>query len=114
MDSQANPIEVEKTADGYKIAIVGAIHIATAWIEGELKKVVEDKPKRVDMDLSRMPFASSIGLGVLIAFRNHVVANGGQFHITAIQERVLGTIRFAHLQQLMNVDVHTKVVKATS
>jgi anti-anti-sigma factor len=114
MDAQEQPIKVEKTADGYKIAIVGAIHIATAWIESELRKVSEQKPKLVEMDLSGMPFASSIGLGLLIAFRNAIVGGGGQFRITAIQERVLGTIRFAHLQQLMNVDVHTKVVKAST
>lgn len=114
MDAQEKPITIEKTPDGYKIAISGAIHIATAWIESELRKVADQKPKLVEMDLSAMPFASSIGLGMLIAFRNAVVGAGGTFRITAIQERVLGTIRFAHLQQLMNVDVHTKVVKATN
>src|SRR5687768_11257202 len=114
MDAQNQPITVEQTPDGYKIAIIGAIHIATAWIEAELRKVSDKHPKVVEVDLAQMPFASSIGLGMLIAFRNAIVGAGGTFRITAIQERVLGTIRFAHLQQLMNVDVHTKVVKATN
>lgn len=113
MDAQAQPILIEPMPDGYRISIIGAIHINNAWIEGELDKIVAQKPKKVEMDLSKMPFASSIGLGVLISFRNKLMTAGTEFRITAIQERVLGTIRFAHLQQLMNVDVHTKVVKAT-
>jgi anti-anti-sigma factor len=113
MDAQGEPIVVETIPDGYRIKLLGSIHLATAWIEGELKKIANKKPKLVEMDLSEMPFASSIGLGMLISFRNQLVGQGGTFRITAIQERVLGTIRFAHLQQLMNVDVHTKVVKGT-
>jgi anti-anti-sigma factor len=104
MDVQGSPITVSPTSDGFHVAVTGPIHANTAALEGAMQKVAAAKPKLVQLDLSKMKFISSGGVGLLVAFRRAIVQNGGTLKITAIQKYVLGTLRHAHLDKVFAVD----------
>lgn len=104
MDIQDAPVVVTATASGVRVALVGAVHTNTAWLERELTKVVERKPAEVELDLSKLPFLSSSGLGVLVAFRRNVINAGGVLKVVAVQRAVFGTLKFAHLDGVFKID----------
>jgi len=111
MDVQNDPIAVSRIPDGLHVAILGPIHTNVSWLESAFQKILAAKPKRVELDLAKMPFLSSMGIGVLVSFRNAVVGSGAEFFTTAVQEPVLGTIKFAYLQGLLKITPETVVVK---
>jgi anti-anti-sigma factor len=113
MDYQDEPVTITTIPDGIRVAILGSVHGNVAWLEGELKKAASTKPKKVELDLGKMSFASSIGLAVLISFRNTIVNNGGTVTTVAIQDQILGTVKYAHLQEVLNVGPHTQILKGT-
>jgi anti-sigma B factor antagonist len=104
MDFQDAPVVVKPTAGGVRVAIVGAVHTNTAWLERELEKVIGAKPSAVELDLARMPFLSSSGLGVLVTFRRAVLNYGGTFRVVAVTKAVFGTLKFAHLDGVFQID----------
>jgi anti-anti-sigma factor len=113
MDFQSEPILVTKIPDGFRVAVLGSVHGNVAWLEDDLKKILAAKPKLVELDLSKMHFASSIGLSVFINFRNALINNGGSIKTLSVQEPVLGTIKYACLQDVLGIDDKTQVVKST-
>jgi anti-anti-sigma factor len=104
MEFQDAPVVVTEIPDGYRVTTVGAIHTNTLWLERELKKVLDAKPKRVELDLSKTEYVSSWGLGVLMSLRTGVTNQGGTFRITAIRKDVLSTMRYASLHQIFEVE----------
>jgi anti-anti-sigma factor len=113
MDYQDKPVDVAPIPDGYRVSVIGSIHTNVAWLEAELKKVAAHKPKKVEFDLSKMTFVSSMGLGTLVSFRNEILKGGGELKTTAVQKPVMKIIRFAHLQQLLKVDATTQLIDPT-
>ncbi len=110
MDVQNDPIVITQIPDGVHVAILGSIHTNVAWLESEFAKIIAAKPKRVELDLAKMSFVSSMGLGVLVSFRNAIIAGGGELKTVAIQQPVLKVLKFAYLQGLLKVDATTVVV----
>ena len=104
MDLQEAPVAITPTALGFHVAIIGSVHTNTAWLERELEKVVSAKPREVELDLLRLRFLSSSGVGVLVAFRRGIVNSGGSLRVVAVQKTVFGTLRFAHLDELFKID----------
>jgi anti-anti-sigma factor len=114
MDVQNDPISVTRIADGCHVAILGPIHTNVAWLESAFAKIIAAKPKVVELDLAKMPFTSSLGLGVLVSFRNAVAGYGGDLTTVAVNDHVLKTIKFAYLQGLLKIGPTTAVVKSES
>lgn len=104
MDIQNRPVVISRIADGYRVATMGSIHTNTDWLESEFKKVVEAKPKVVELDMAGTDYVSSWGIGVLMSLRTGVVKGGGTLRITAIQQQVLSTLKYASLLQVFKVD----------
>jgi anti-anti-sigma factor len=103
MDFQTAPVVVTAIDNGFRLGFTGPIHTNTAWLETELQKVSDAKPKLVELDLSGTEFISSMGLGVLVGFRNAIVKGGGMVAIIGIQERTLRTFKAAHVLSLFDV-----------
>ena len=101
MDFQTAPIVVKPIADGVRVALSGPIHTNTAWIERELDKVVAQKPKLVELDLSGTDHISSLGLGILVKLHNGVKTGGGTLRIVKVLPKVKGILRAAYLDRML-------------
>lgn len=68
----------------------------------DLMKISARKPKLVVFDLSGLDFIASIGMGVLMAFRQELARSGGIVRVAAAQPMVLDAFKRACLNALFN------------
>lgn len=68
-------------------------------VEGSLRTLIDNKPARVVVDLSRVPYIDSSGLAVLIGAMQRLESEGGVFMLAAVQEPVRQILESARLNQ---------------
>ncbi len=112
MDLQNDPIAVTRITDGCRVSLLGPIHTNVAWLESAFARIIAAKPKIVELDLGKMSFTSSLGVGMLVSFRNAVAGYGGDLKTVAITEPVLKIIKFSFLNGLLKVGPETVIVKS--
>lgn len=64
-----------------------------------LRELIDKKPKRLVVDLSRVPYVDSSGLAVLIGAMQSLEHDGGVFMLAAAQEGVRMILESARLDQ---------------
>ena len=64
-----------------------------------LRELIDQKPKRLVVDLSKVPYVDSSGLAVLIAAMQSVEHDGGLFMLAGAQEAVRTILESARLDQ---------------
>ena len=104
MDIQSAPVVVTQIPEGFKLVFSGNIHINTSWLEREMDKIVQNRPKSVELDLTGTEYISSHGLGVLLNFNNRIKAEGGVVKVVAIPKRTYQLLKTAHLHKVLEVD----------
>lgn len=72
--------------------------IATA-----LGAMVEEKPKKLVVDLSKVSYIDSSGLAVLIEAMQNVEGYGGHFALAGLQENVRPIFEIARLDQVFHI-----------
>ncbi len=64
-----------------------------------LREMIEKKPKRLVVDLSRVPYVDSSGLAVLIGAMQSLELDGGLFMLAGAQDAVMAILESARLDQ---------------
>ena len=64
-----------------------------------LREMLDQKPKRLVVDLSRVPYVDSSGLAVLIAAMQALEHDGGLLMLAGAQEAVLTILESARLDK---------------
>src|SRR5204863_8649050 len=79
----------------------GAIDLhVSPELRASLRAIIDDeKPKRLVVDLSRVPYIDSSGIAVLIGAMQSLVHEGGSFLLAGSQEGVGMTLESAKLDQ---------------
>jgi anti-sigma B factor antagonist len=84
------------------VELVGELDMYSA---ARLREVLDELPKdaqrRVALEMSRLDFLDSSGLGVLIRAMKRAKMLGGGLCLVAVQERVLKTFRITGLVRVM-------------
>ncbi|MEP6778041.1 MAG: STAS domain-containing protein [Chthoniobacterales bacterium] len=75
-------------------------------VAASLAGMVEQKPKRLVVDLSRVTYIDSSGLAVLIEAMQNVEAYGGKFLLAGLQENVRPIFEMARLDQVFVIFPH--------
>jgi anti-sigma B factor antagonist len=97
-------LDVEAWTDGGRLVVemAGELDVYSA---PRLRDVLDQQPsevrRRVAMELSRLNFLDSSGLGVLIGAMKRAQALGGGLCLVGTQERVLKTFRITGLVHVM-------------
>jgi anti-sigma B factor antagonist len=68
-----------------------------------LQSVAQSHPQRVVLDLSGLSFMSSLAMGVVLAFRRNVLAQGGSLKVAAVQKMVLDSFKRARLDKVFEL-----------
>ncbi|MDQ6808600.1 MAG: STAS domain-containing protein [Verrucomicrobiota bacterium] len=74
------------------------LHVAPET-RASLREIIDPKPKRVVVDLSRVPYVDSSGIAVLIGAKQSLEENGGVFMLAAAQETVRLILESAQLDK---------------
>lgn len=81
-------------------------------ISAALGAMIEKKPPRVVVDLSKVNYIDSSGLAVLIEGMQNVEAYGGKFILAGIQENVKPIFEIARLDQVFIIFPHVDAALA--
>ena len=82
----------------------GAIDLhVSPEVRAALREIIDEKPKRLVVDLSRVPYVDSSGLAVLIGAKQELEAVGGTFMLAAPQQAVRTILQSARLDQYFKV-----------
>jgi anti-sigma B factor antagonist len=65
-----------------------------------IQPVVDAAPSRVVLDLSHLLFINSLGLGVLLEFRQQLIAAGGRLDLSGAHDDVIDVLRKTRLVEL--------------
>ncbi|HEX8899080.1 MAG TPA: STAS domain-containing protein [Chthoniobacterales bacterium] len=83
-------------------------------ISAALAVMIEQKPPRLVVDLSRVNYIDSSGLAVLIEGMQNVEAYGGKFILAGIQENVKPIFEIARLDQVFIIFPHVDAALAAT
>jgi len=82
----------------------GAIDLhVSPEIRAALREMIDQKPKRLVVDMSRVPYVDSSGLAVLIGAKQSLEHEGGAFMLAGAQQAVLTILASAKLDQYFRV-----------
>lgn len=78
------------------------LHVSPS-IAALLTRMIEKKPPKVIVDLSRVSYIDSSGLAVLIEAMQNIEQYGGQFALAGLQETVRVIFEIARLDQVFRI-----------
>ena len=87
------------------------LHISPR-VSAALAAMIEQKPQRLVIDLSKVTYIDSSGLAVLIEGMQNVEAYGGKFILAGIQENVKPIFEIARLDQVFIIFPHVDAALA--
>ena len=82
----------------------GAIDLhVSPEIRTALREMIDQKPKRLVVDLSHVPYVDSSGIAVLIGAMQSLEHEGGKFLLAGAQETVRTILEVARLDQYFHL-----------
>ena len=78
------------------------LHVSLS-VAASLAKMIEKKPGKIIVDLSRVTYIDSSGLAALIEAMQNVEQYGGQFVLAGLQESVRVIFEIARLDQVFQI-----------
>jgi anti-sigma B factor antagonist len=81
-------------------------------VSASLGAMIEQKPPRLVVDMTKVSYIDSSGLAVLIEGMQNVEAYGGKFILAGIQENVMPIFEIARLDQVFIIFPHVDAALA--
>jgi anti-sigma B factor antagonist len=78
------------------------LHVSPA-VTASLNAMIEKKPERLVVDLSRVTYIDSAGLATFIQAMQKVEAYGGKFSLAGLQETVRSIFEISRLDQVFQI-----------
>ncbi len=98
----------EQTPRGTVVRLIGDASVEhVGELEEHLKKLETMHSHKLVMDMSRVDYIGSIGLGMLIRFRSQVESAGGRLRIAAVDPSIMEAFKSSRLDQVF--DIHQTV-----
>ena len=95
-------IQAEQTPRGLIARIIGKAGVdQIEELDRELHLLTALSPKFVVLDLSAVPYVSSMGIGSLLRFRNEIAKGGGSVVLAALQKGVAETFRISSIDRVL-------------
>jgi len=91
------------TKDGTThLAIEGQLDaLSVSDIRGELDRLVDARPKAVEVDLSQLRLIDSSGVGALVSLYKRVRAHGGNVVLKGVRDQPLAIFQLLQLDRFM-------------
>jgi anti-sigma B factor antagonist len=91
----------------------GAIDLhVSPELRASLRAIIDEKPKRLVVDLSRVPYVDSSGIAVLIGAMQSLDLEGGVFLLAGAQETVMTILESAKLDKYFRLFPSVKAALA--
>lgn len=97
---------VEESSHVQRFIIVGEIDVYTApMLKERLASAQEEKGIQAELDLSKVAYMDSTGLGVFVGFYKSVTANGGHMKVTGVNARLKRLFEITGLNEVMDIEL---------
>ena len=98
------PEMIQKNNKDHVLPLEGEIDLhVSPHISASLGAMIDEKPKQIVVDLSKVSYIDSSGLAVLIEGMQNVEAYGGKFALVGLQENVRPIFEIARLDQVYRI-----------
>src|SRR4051812_40625113 len=95
-------VQVDQTPRGLVVRVIGEAGVDEIdELDRELHLLTALQPKFVVLDLSQVPYVSSMGIGSLLRFRNDIAQSGGRVVIAAAQKIVADTLKMGNIDRVL-------------
>ena len=104
MENASPVITVPRQQRANVLPLQGEIDLHVLPVVREsLNVMIQEKPERIVVDLSRATYIDSAGLGALILAMQEVEAYGGRFFLTGLHESVRSILETSRLDQIFQI-----------
>ncbi|QNN24209.1 STAS domain-containing protein [Planctomycetales bacterium ZRK34] len=94
-------VNIEDRQQRVVVELSGDISILqTDTLRKAFAPVVERQPAHVVLDLAKLVFINSLGLGALIEFRHNLTQHGSKIHLAGASDRIAEIFRKTRLAEL--------------
>jgi anti-sigma B factor antagonist len=98
------PVRKPKTESNHILPLEGEIDLYRSLeIAASLDLLIEEKPKKIVIDLSKVPYIDSSGLAVLINGMRKMEAFGGRLYLVGLQDSVRLIFETSRLDQAFRI-----------
>jgi anti-sigma B factor antagonist len=73
-------------------------------VESTIKKLVQDGKKNVIVDLSKVSYVDSSGIGILVGSFGHCKRGGGAMRLTGVRDNILKIMKLTRVDEVLKVD----------
>ena len=99
----------KETGEIAEVALVGRVDMQTTeLLKGRLTAVIEEGCRHNLLNMRRVKFIDSVGLGSLIGARRRVVEAGGSLRLVHLSPAVSRALEIANLKRLFDVHESTQ------
>jgi anti-sigma B factor antagonist len=104
--SERSHLEIVHRSDGRVTArLSGDLDIVTSDdVKRDLAHLVDAGHRALTLDISKVGFVDSSGLGVLVALHRHVESQGGRFVVRSVPPQVQRLFEITRIGDLLIVD----------
>ena len=102
---ETSKVAFKREDDLLIVELMGEINILDVNDFKEIikEKIKEEKAKRVLLDMKKVPFMDSSGLGMLISLYKFVNENEGEIVYTGLSDYILKILSFAKLDKIFTI-----------
>jgi anti-sigma B factor antagonist len=73
-------------------------------VESTVEKLVQDGKKKIIVDLTKVSYVDSSGVGVLVGSLGHCKRGGGAMRLTGVRDNILKIMQLTRVDQVLPVD----------
>jgi anti-sigma B factor antagonist len=98
------PVEIENHGDRILVKLDGQMYVPdAAMLRERLLQLVEKGTHSVDVNMSRLDFIDSAGLGVLIGIHKRLMERGGHMTLTGLRGSVKELFTLTRLDKVFDI-----------
>jgi len=73
-------------------------------VEATVEKIVKEGNKKVIIDLAKVSYVDSSGVGILVGSLGHCKRGGGEMRMAGVQDHILRILQITRVDQVIPVD----------
>jgi anti-sigma B factor antagonist len=73
-------------------------------VESTIEKLVQNGNKKIIVDLTKVSYVDSSGIGILVGSFGHCKRGGGAMRLTGVSDNILKIMKLTRVDQVLQVD----------
>jgi anti-sigma B factor antagonist len=75
-------------------------------LEWAVEKLIKEGKTKIIVDLSKVPYVDSAGIGILVGSLGHCKQGGGQMRVVGVDDRVMQILKITNVDKVLPLDAN--------